>query len=266
MVLWERIEKILKTATQNTARNDKFHNNYSEDWEETRSRNSYTIPIYTKIYRRNVHNRQNNLCDDAQTMQATLLSIQETMIKLQENMTRNHEEMKIEMEEVKRLQMIEKRTEKTEQKLESVDQKMKEQNKEVENTLIQLEMERASFYLRFQNVEETKEEDLTAIMAEIITEALQRGKSEIINELDVVYRVYTNYARRFRLSKEVHIRFAREKKAKDIIYKITRDEPMSYRGKEIIMLKQIPKRVCEQEKEYRFQPLDLIKITHCLDG
>ncbi|XP_026545754.1 transmembrane and coiled-coil domain-containing protein 5B-like [Notechis scutatus] len=209
-------------------------------------------------------------------MQATLLTIQETIMKLQENMTKNHGEMKTQMEEVKkevrkdiqkldekvgqiqevlqkneqRLQTIEKRMEKTERKLELADERMQERYKEVENSLIQLEMERASFYLHFQNVVETKEEDLTDMMAETIAETLQREKSEIINELDEVYRVYTNYARRFRLPKEVHIRFAR-KKVSDII-SLSREEPMTYKGKEIITLKQIPKRVQEQRKDYHF--------------
>uniref|UniRef100_A0A2D4IM81 L1 transposable element RRM domain-containing protein n=1 Tax=Micrurus lemniscatus lemniscatus TaxID=129467 RepID=A0A2D4IM81_MICLE len=119
---------------------------------------------------------------------------------------------------------------------------MKERNKEIEDSLIQLEMDRASFYLTFQNVVETKEEDLATVMAEMIAEVLQRDKREIINKLDDVYRVYTNYVRRYRLLKEVHVRFSR-KKVRDIIYKITRDELMTYKGKEIITLKQIPKRV-----------------------
>uniref|UniRef100_A0A2D4MZ93 Uncharacterized protein n=1 Tax=Micrurus spixii TaxID=129469 RepID=A0A2D4MZ93_9SAUR len=239
MVLWERIEKILGQQHKILQEMTSFTTTTVKTGKKPIPATATAIPspstqrsiegMFTRDKRTSVMN--------AQTMQATLLSIQETMIKLQENMIRDHGEKKIEMEEVKRevrndtqkldekvgliqevlqkndqrLQMIEKRTEKTEQKLESVDQKMKERNKEVENSLIQLEMKRTSFYLRFQNVEETKEEDLTAIMAEIITEALQRDKSEIINELDEVYRVYMNYARRFSLPKEVHIHFVRKK-------------------------------------------------------
>uniref|UniRef100_A0A2D4HSN8 Uncharacterized protein n=1 Tax=Micrurus lemniscatus lemniscatus TaxID=129467 RepID=A0A2D4HSN8_MICLE len=105
-----------------------------------------------------------------------------------------------------------------------------------------MEMERASYYLRFQNMVETKEEDLTDIMEKTIAITLQREKSEKINELDEVYRVYTNYARRFRLPREDHICFAR-KKVRNIVYKITREEPMIYKEKEITTLKQVPKRV-----------------------
>uniref|UniRef100_A0A2D4GPE2 L1 transposable element RRM domain-containing protein n=2 Tax=Micrurus TaxID=8634 RepID=A0A2D4GPE2_MICCO len=132
-----------------------------------------------------------------------------------------------------------------------MDQKIIDKNKETEEALTHLEMDRASYYLRFQNVEEDKEENLALVMAEIVAELLQREKNETINELDDVYRVFTSYARRHRLPREVHIRFAR-RQVKDIIYKISRDEVIKYKGREIIMLKQVPRRVREQQKDYRF--------------
>lgn len=143
------------------------------------------------------------------------------------------------------------KTEQTEKKLEQIDQKMMAVNKGLENSLIHLEMDRASFYLRFQNVAETKEDDLGEVMVGLIAEALQRDKREIINELDEVYRVQTNYAKCHHLLREVHIRFAC-KKVRDIIYRITRDELMIYHEKEIIMLMQVPRRIQEQRKDYRF--------------
>uniref|UniRef100_A0A2H6MY05 L1 transposable element RRM domain-containing protein n=1 Tax=Micrurus carvalhoi TaxID=3147026 RepID=A0A2H6MY05_9SAUR len=131
-----------------------------------------------------------------------------------------------------------------------MDQKIIDKNKETEEALTHLEMNRASYYLRFQNVEEDKEENLALVMAEIVAELLQREKNEIINELDDVYRVFTSYARRHRLPCKVHIRFAR-RQVKDIIYKISRDEVIKYKGREI-MLKQVPRRIREQQKDYQF--------------
>lgn len=143
------------------------------------------------------------------------------------------------------------KAEQTDKKLERMDQKITEVNKDLESSLIHLELDRASFYLRFQNVVETKEEDIGEVMAGVIAEFLQREKNEIINEMDEIYRVHTNYAKQHHLPREVHIRFAR-KKFRDTIYKITREEPMTYNGKEIITLKQVPRRIREQRKDYRF--------------
>lgn len=41
--------------------------------------------------------------------------------------------------------------------------------------------------------------------------------------------------------------------------KRTRDEPMTYKGKEIQTLKQIPRRVREQRRHYQFLTMQLIK-------
>uniref|UniRef100_A0A2D4KTP3 Uncharacterized protein n=1 Tax=Micrurus paraensis TaxID=1970185 RepID=A0A2D4KTP3_9SAUR len=88
-------------------------------------------------------------------------------------------------------------------------------------------------------------------MSELIAEMLQRDQQEIVNELDEVYRIHTNYMRRHKLLREVHIRFVR-KKVKDIIYKITKNKLKIYIDKEIVILKQIPRQVREQSKDYKF--------------
>uniref|UniRef100_A0A2D4PV37 L1 transposable element RRM domain-containing protein n=1 Tax=Micrurus surinamensis TaxID=129470 RepID=A0A2D4PV37_MICSU len=133
----------------------------------------------------------------------------------------------------KKIKTIEEQAKETEKKIELMDQKIMDKNKETEEAFTHLEMDRASYYLRFQNVEEDKEEKLVLVMAGIIEELLQKEKNEIIDELNDVYRVFTSYARRHRLPQEVHIRFAR-RQVKDIIYKILRDEEIKYKGKEII--------------------------------
>uniref|UniRef100_A0A2D4MMZ8 Uncharacterized protein n=1 Tax=Micrurus spixii TaxID=129469 RepID=A0A2D4MMZ8_9SAUR len=46
---------------------------------------------------------------------------------------------------------------------------------------------------------------------------------------------------------------------RDEIYKMARDEPLIYKGKEIETLKQIPKRVRELRRDYHFLTLQLVK-------
>uniref|UniRef100_A0A2D4PQY0 Uncharacterized protein n=1 Tax=Micrurus surinamensis TaxID=129470 RepID=A0A2D4PQY0_MICSU len=170
-----------------------------------------------------------------QVVQATLTTIQETMLALQKTMVKNHieskgdrEVMKVELKneigemktEIKNLEgkigqiqesirineekikIIEEQAIQTGKKIEHLDQKIMGKDKETEEALNHLEMDKASYYLRFQNVEEDKEENLALVMAGIIAELLQREKNEIINELDDVYRVFTSYARQHRLPRE----------------------------------------------------------------
>ncbi|XP_070790243.1 meiosis-specific nuclear structural protein 1-like [Pituophis catenifer annectens] len=139
-----------------------------------------------------------------QTVQSTLTLIQESMMPMQEKMSNNHTQLKTDihaldqkMNEIQvsisnneqRIQKAELRIEQNEKKLEMVDQTLTMQNRELEDSLIQLEMDRASFYLCFQNVVEDKEENLGEKMAELIAEVLQQDKQEIIRELDDVYRL-----------------------------------------------------------------------------
>ncbi|XP_070800867.1 histone-lysine N-methyltransferase SETD2-like [Pituophis catenifer annectens] len=116
---------------------------------------------------------------------------------MQEKMSNNHTELKTDIHQLdqkmneiqvsisnneQRIQKAEQKIEQNEKKLDMVDQTLTMQNKELEDSLIQLEMDRASFYLRFQNVEEDKDEDLGEKMAELIAE----GKSKNVQKSDFV--------------------------------------------------------------------------------
>ncbi|XP_070797151.1 basal body-orientation factor 1-like [Pituophis catenifer annectens] len=165
--------------------------------------------------------------------------IQEGMSKTQESIAnnveetrRNHEELKLDVGEIndnikkmdnkiekiqqniakneQRIQNMEVKMHQVEKKIDNMEQNQATLNKELEDSITYLEMEKASFYLRFQNIVENREEDLRDLMTGILAEATQREKEEISREIDEIYRVHTNYARRNKLPKEIHIRFARD--------------------------------------------------------
>uniref|UniRef100_A0A2D4KKK6 L1 transposable element RRM domain-containing protein n=1 Tax=Micrurus paraensis TaxID=1970185 RepID=A0A2D4KKK6_9SAUR len=112
-------------------------------------------------------------------------------------------------------------------------------------------MDKAATYLRFQNIVESRGEDLEQLMAEILAGLVEKDKDDILREFDEVYRVSRNYARHHKCPREVHIRFMR-RSVQDIIYKMSRDESITYKGKEVLVLKQIPRRVREQRQDYTF--------------
>ncbi|XP_070800788.1 uncharacterized protein [Pituophis catenifer annectens] len=115
--------------------------------------------------------------------------------RIQQNIAKN--EQRIQKTELKMEQMV--------KKVEMLEQQQMASNRELEDSLTYLEMEKASFYLRFQNIAETKEEDLGEIMTEIFAETTQKDKDDIQRDIDEAYRVHTNYARRNKLPKEVHV-------------------------------------------------------------
>ncbi|XP_070789403.1 tropomyosin-like [Pituophis catenifer annectens] len=218
---------------------------------------------------------------------SVLSMIQESMNKTQESIAdnhqesrKNHEDLKMDIGEIKdnlkkmdnKIEKIqqniaknEQRIQNTEDKMGKVEKKIEESecaqtivNKELEDSISFLEMEKALFYLRFQNIVENREEDLRDVMVGILAEATLKNKEEINKEIDEIYRVFTNYAQRNRLPKEVHIRFVR-KLVKEEIYKKMREKPIIYKGKEIITLKQIPRRIRETRKNYNFLTTELHK-------
>uniref|UniRef100_A0A2D4KAY1 L1 transposable element RRM domain-containing protein n=1 Tax=Micrurus paraensis TaxID=1970185 RepID=A0A2D4KAY1_9SAUR len=106
------------------------------------------------------------------------------------------------------------------------------------------EIDRSEFYLRFQNIEEEKGENLAEIMTEILAEALEITTEKMMDGMDEIFHVYTRYAMRNRLPREVHIRFTK-KTIKSQILQVAREKTLKYKDKEIMVLKQVLRRVRE---------------------
>lgn len=214
------------------------------------------------------------------TMQNMFATIQETLLRTQEKMAENQEEMRSlhteirnEIGEVRgdiqnmndrigdiqqsltenerRIRNAEAKIETVETKVEKMEQKTAQINKELSDSLAVLEMEKASYFLRFQNISEEKDEDLEGKMSEIIAEITDIDKQEIQQQIEEIYRVQTNYIRRHRLAREVHVKFSK-RSIRDEVYMKSRGGTLTYKGKEIIILKQIPRRIRNQRQQFQF--------------
>ncbi|XP_070584345.1 uncharacterized protein PF3D7_1120000-like [Erythrolamprus reginae] len=154
------------------------------------------------------------------------------------------------------LQESEKRIKATEEKIQDMGQKVEEYKdhnyiacRGFDIAITNLELQSASHGLRFQNIEEERDEDLSAKMVEVKGEILQADPGELVREIDEVYRVQTGYVRHHNLPREIHIKFAR-RIIKDDILRQARNQIFKCNGKEIMILKQVPKRVREHRREY----------------
>ncbi|XP_070584357.1 tropomyosin alpha-1 chain-like [Erythrolamprus reginae] len=137
---------------------------------------------------------------------------------------------------------VEDKMEKSEQRMDEFENHSNVINRGVDEAITNIELQRASHGLKFQNVHEEKDENLSSKMVEIIGEILQMNPQEAIKEIDEINRVQTSYARKRNLPREVHIKFIR-KTLRDDILKWSRDEDLKYKEKEVIILKQVPRRV-----------------------
>lgn len=87
---------------------------------------------------------------------------------------------------------------------------MTQTDKSLEETVISLEMGKADFFLKFQNIEEEKGEDLADKMGGLLAEVLDVTKEKALSEMDEIFRVHTGYERRNKLPREVHVRFLKK--------------------------------------------------------
>ncbi|XP_070615326.1 chromosome partition protein Smc-like [Erythrolamprus reginae] len=215
-----------------------------------------------------------------QTIQETLNAMKDFTLKSQHDANQQREGLKAEIGELKedtgemkekmkeiqqtlkeseqRIKAVEEKTEKVEQRMDDFEDRSDSLNKRYDESITHLEIQRASYGLRFQNITEEKYEDLQAKMAEIIGGILQVDPLELIKEIDEVFRVQTSYICRHNLPREVHIKFVR-KTIRDDILKWTRNEKLQDKEKEITILKQVPRKVRESRRDYYFLTKILIK-------
>ncbi|XP_070590031.1 vomeronasal type-2 receptor 26-like [Erythrolamprus reginae] len=148
-----------------------------------------------------------------QSLQNSLDKIQEFMIKQQESsnqtqetIIKNHQETQKKFEEVNenfakfnniiesvkeavdqreiKIQQVEETTEANKLRLTKNEEDLRRVNKDLEGAIAQLEFEKASFYLRLQNIPEEKGENLFATVVELFAEELKINKNELINHVD----------------------------------------------------------------------------------
>uniref|UniRef100_A0A2H6N9Y8 L1 transposable element RRM domain-containing protein n=1 Tax=Micrurus carvalhoi TaxID=3147026 RepID=A0A2H6N9Y8_9SAUR len=115
-----------------------------------------------------------------------------------------------------------------EQRVGEIDYRLSRSDQTKEKKIIMLEMDKADYYLRFQNAVEEKDENLADIMADLLAAATEETKERMIYDMDKIFRVQTRYGMRHKLPREVHIRFTK-KAIRTEILKAVRDEPLKYK-------------------------------------
>uniref|UniRef100_A0A2H6NA32 L1 transposable element RRM domain-containing protein n=1 Tax=Micrurus carvalhoi TaxID=3147026 RepID=A0A2H6NA32_9SAUR len=169
-------------------------------------------------------------------------------------------------EKIENIQQMRMKNEGRFQKIEKIEDQTEKKVGEIDNRLIAVEqkeliaweMDRAAFHSRLQNIEEEKGENPAEIMIEVLAGTLEIPKRKMMDEIDEMFQMYTRYAMKNKLPREVHVRFTKKAIKSEILQK-ARDNPLKYKGKEIIVLKQVPRKVRELKREYQFLRKILIK-------
>ena len=131
---------------------------------------------------------------------------------------------------------------------------MKAERDEMQAHLATLEMEKASYFLRIQNVvqlEGETEDDLLTLISEELTDQTGIDRQEFSQVVERIFRVANAYSRRNNLPKEVHIKFLRGR-VKEKLLKVNREKELTIKGIKINILKQVPWTVRKKRQEYAF--------------
>ena len=95
---------------------------------------------------------------------------------------------------------------------------------EINGHVSRMDMERMTYFLRFQNVFEEPGECLPDLMSTIIADYLQKPKDEIRGDIDLGYRINSAYARINDVPREIHVKFVRRSTREEIL-KVQRGSP-----------------------------------------
>lgn len=118
---------------------------------------------------------------------------------------------------------------------------MQEQLQEEEDTLIELQMGRAEYILRLQNIPEQKGEDTMDVVSKLFATWLECSEEEVSQNTDMARRVSSAYIRKHGLSREIHVTF---------ILNISQEKQCFYLGEKIKVLKHIPWRARRRRQRY----------------
>lgn len=158
-------------------------------------------------------------------------------------------DIKKEIQDVsKKTQLLEMRNEKTEKEV----QVLKEQNRAMQASITTLECKALENYLRLRGVVEEKEENISEVVSALFAEYLEEQPEEISYNLDMVYRVNSKYATQNNLPRDVVVQITSKKIKEEIeIWAKSFKEPLEKEGKTIRILKELPKIVIENRKDFK---------------
>lgn len=105
-------------------------------------------------------------------------------------------------------------------------------------------------------MKESEGENTLDLIIKLLASALDTS-AEVETVIDTAYRVNSSFAKRFNKPKEIHVTFIK-KRAKEEVFKVTRENPLKCQDEEVKILRDLPWEVRSKRREYRF----LTEILH----
>nr|XP_016847780.1 PREDICTED: uncharacterized protein LOC107982628 [Anolis carolinensis] len=210
-----------------------------------------------------------------------ILKLQTEVTKIQEKQDRQYHKMREEMLEMKRdikeeiqtlikeeiskirvdLELTQKSCKEREKEVEVIKKQqgvLRKEMGEIEKTInivkIQqeiLESKEKDFQLRFHNLREEENENIRDRIVEIVSSITQKSKEGVDNNIDKVFRIQSNYAKKYNTPRDVVVYFCK-RNLRDEVLKGNASNPTIEGGNRIAILKEHPASVLEKRRKYSF--------------
>ncbi|XP_067323009.1 uncharacterized protein PF3D7_1120000-like [Anolis sagrei] len=164
--------------------------------------------------------------------------------------------MQKEINDIKKENVAQKKTvEKTNKRVDKLEELTQKINKMQERT----DRNETEYQIRIRNIEENEQDNLRNTVIEITAKILDVSTQEMDKNIDRVYRVQTMYAKKKGTARDIVAHLAR-KHLRDQIIKNNTREPTTYKGKKVIILKEISISDLSKRKQYYFLTDELKKL------
>nr|XP_060623125.1 trichohyalin-like [Anolis sagrei ordinatus] len=178
---------------------------------------------------------------------------QEQMTDLKRDIREEIGKLKLEMSTMQQ-DMKERKTGEEDIKKRQEEMRIKVKNIETKSTRMEakqeeLEAKEMEFQLRIRNIQEDANENIREKVIEILAELMECTGQQMQERTDRIYRVNTGFARRNRTARDVIVHFVK-KTTRDDILRMNNRRRICYKGKKIVILKELPGIVLKRRRKY----------------
>ncbi|XP_062832790.1 uncharacterized protein LOC134297881 [Anolis carolinensis] len=149
------------------------------------------------------------------------------------------------------LKIANRRNDKTQSKLQEKIESIEEKEAKLEKIQERLEFQALEFQLRYRNVQEEENENIGWVIIQLTAQLLQCTEQEACGQIDRVYRVQSNFTKKNKAIKDVIVHFLK-KTTRDEVLKRNVRNPIWYKERKVIILKEYPKSTLNRRRKYYF--------------
>ncbi|XP_062833653.1 trichohyalin-like [Anolis carolinensis] len=195
------------------------------------------------------------LSESQNTFQEQMLNMRKEITDELSTIKRNFDQVQ---QEIKEIKQDKQKIEQTQEEMQVRMDKLETLSTKLEARQERIEQRETEFQLRFRNVQEEANENLKEIISKITAKMTQRSEEEMIENIEKVYRITTNYSRKHKVARDIIVHLARRNLREEIL-RSNSQNPQQYKGCKISILKEHPVSILVKRRKYNFLADELRK-------